>query len=62
MPQLCIRYTLQLGTVSLPKSTDPDYMRSDADVDFVITDEDMAAPRDLEERDYDLEPRQAPSC
>jgi hypothetical protein len=36
-------------------------MRSNADVDFVITDEDMAALPDLEEHDYDLDPRQAPS-
>ena len=52
VPQLCIRYTLQLGTVSLPKTANPDHMRANADVDFVISDEDMAALRDLEERDY----------
>ena len=38
VPQLCIRYTLQLGTVSLPKTANPDHMRENADVDFVITD------------------------
>lgn len=52
VPQLCIRYTLQLGTVSLPKTTNPDHMRSNAQVDFQISDEDMAALRKLEDVDY----------
>jgi diketogulonate reductase-like aldo/keto reductase len=42
VPQLCIRYTLQLGAVSLPKSSDPGHIRSNASLDFVIKDEDMA--------------------
>lgn len=52
VPQLCIRYTLQLGTVSLPKTANTDHMRSNAQVDFVISDEDMDALRNLDERDY----------
>lgn len=52
VPQLCIRYTLQLGTVSLPKTGDPAHMRANADVDFVISETDMAALRALDERDY----------
>ena len=52
VPQLCIRYTLQLGTVSLPKTGNPDHMRSNARVDFVISDEDMDALGNLHERDY----------
>jgi len=52
VPQLCIRYTLQLGTVSLPKTANPEHMRSNADVDFEIADEDMAALRDLHDQDY----------
>lgn len=43
VPQLCIRYALQLGTLPLPKSAKPEHMRTNADVDFIITDEDMAA-------------------
>ena len=39
--QLCIRYTLQLGLVSIPKTTHPEYMKMNMDVDFVISDEDM---------------------
>ncbi|MEV5867813.1 aldo/keto reductase [Streptomyces tendae] len=52
VPQLCIRYTLQLGTVSLPKTANPEHMRSNADVDFEITDTDMNALRDLRDVDY----------
>lgn len=39
--QLCIRYAIQLGTVALPKMADPGHMKSNADVDFVISEEDM---------------------
>lgn len=52
VPQLCIRYTLQLGTVSLPKTQNPDHMRSNADVDFVIAEQDMTELRELRARDY----------
>ena len=41
VPQLCIRYTLQLGTISLPKTANPDHMKTNADVDFEISSEDM---------------------
>ena len=52
VPQLCIRYTLQLGTVSLPKTANPDHMRSNADVNFEISDDDMAALQSLGGVDY----------
>jgi diketogulonate reductase-like aldo/keto reductase len=52
VPQLCIRYTLQLGAVSLPKTENPDHMRSNAEIDFTISDEDMEALRTLDEKDY----------
>lgn len=41
VPQLCIRYTLQLGAISLPKTGNPEHMKSNALVDFEISDEDM---------------------
>lgn len=41
VPQLCIRYTLQLGAVSLPKTGNPQHMKENAAVDFTISDEDM---------------------
>lgn len=52
VPQLCIRYTLQLDTVSLPKTANPDHQRSNAEVDFEISAEDMEALRTLDEKDY----------
>ena len=39
--QLCIRYVIQLGTVALPKTANPDHMADNANVDFVISDADM---------------------
>ena len=41
VPQLCIRYTLQLGAISLPKTANPEHMKSNAEVDFTISAEDM---------------------
>lgn len=52
VPQLCIRYTLQLGTVSLPKTANPDHMRSNAQVDFAISEADMSTLQNLKARDY----------
>ena len=52
VPQLCIRYTLQLGTVSLPKTANPDHMRSNAQVDFEISETDMDMLKDLHDQDY----------
>lgn len=39
--QLCIRYVIQLGTVALPKTANPEHMADNANVDFVISDADM---------------------
>ena len=52
VPQLCIRYTLDLGTVSLPKTANPAHMRDNAQVDFTISEEDMNTLRGLEHREY----------
>ena len=41
VPQLCIRYTLQLGVISLPKTANPEHMKSNSEVDFEISSEDM---------------------
>ena len=43
IPQLCIQYTLQLDAVSLPKSSNPEHIRSNVQLDFTISDEDMIA-------------------
>ncbi|MCM1228077.1 MAG: aldo/keto reductase [Clostridium sp.] len=53
VPQLCIRCTLQLGTISLPKTANPVHMRENADVDFVIDDADMEVLKHMDKiRDY----------
>ncbi len=41
VPQLCIRYALQLGAVALPKTANPAHMATNAQVDFTISAEDM---------------------
>lgn len=48
VPQLCIRYAVQLGAVALPKTANPEHMRTNAQIDFEISDEDMAALRGVE--------------
>ena len=48
VPQLSIRYCLQLGTLPLPKTANPDHLRNNADVDFVISDADMETLKNVE--------------
>lgn len=45
--QLSIRYVLQLGTVALPKTTNKDHMKSNADIDFTISEVDMNTLNEL---------------
>lgn len=41
VPQLCIRYTIELGLVTLPKASSIKHLADNADVDFTIEKEDM---------------------
>ena len=53
IPQLCIRYDIQLGMIVLPKTANPAHMKSNADVDFVISDADIELLKKVERiRDY----------
>ena len=52
VPQLCIRYCLQLGCVTLPKTANPAHMAANAEVDFQITDADMDALKAMSLKDY----------
>lgn len=45
---LCIRYVIELGAVALPKTANPAHMADNADVDFVISNEDMEALKRME--------------
>jgi len=48
IPQLCIRYDLQLGLLPLPKSENPEHIKSNAEVDFTISKEDMEILKNME--------------
>lgn len=53
IPQLGIRYILQLGLLPLPKTANPAHMANNADVDFEISDEDMTFLKNIEQiKDY----------
>lgn len=41
VPQLCIRYCLELGMLPLPKTANPAHMATNAALDFSISSEDM---------------------
>lgn len=47
IPQLCIRFDIQLGMIVLPKTENPEHMKTNVAVDFVITDEDMETLKHL---------------
>ena len=53
VPQLCIRYALQLGTAPLPKTANPAHMSENIGVDFEISADDMELLKGVERiRDY----------
>ena len=52
VPQLCIRYVLQLGLLALPKTANPEHMKSNADLDFEIPEADMETLRGITATDY----------
>ena len=53
VPQLCIKYDLQLGMIVLPKTANPEHMKSNANLDFTISNEDMEILKNIEPiKDY----------
>ena len=53
IPQLCIRFDIQLGMIVLPKTANPEHMKVNADVDVIISDEDMEILKYMEKiKDY----------
>lgn len=53
IPQLAIRYCLQLGLLPLPKTANPAHMANNADLDFKISAEDLVSLRKMEKiEDY----------
>ena len=49
VPQLSIRYDYQLGLIPLPRSTNPEHIAENKDIDFVISDADMKRLSQVEE-------------
>ena len=53
IPQLSIRYCIELGLLPLPKTANPEHMKNNSDVDFVISKEDMMFLKNMEQiKDY----------
>ena len=51
--QLCIKYDLQLGTVVLPKTSNPEHMKSNAELNFTISSDDMETLKNIDHiKDY----------
>lgn len=50
--QLCIKYTLQLDTISIPKASSKEHIEDNTKLDFVISEEDMIELIKLNEIDY----------
>ncbi len=51
VPQLSIRYTLQLGLLPLPKTENPEHMKSNAQVEFEISNEDLETLKSIDPLD-----------
>ena len=52
VPQLCIRYCLELGVCPLPKSANPAHIASNAQVDFKISEADLTELKNLSFKNY----------
>lgn len=52
VPQLCIKYVFNLGTVALPKTANVEHMQNNANLNFEISNEDMDALKALNFKDY----------
>jgi diketogulonate reductase-like aldo/keto reductase len=53
VPQLAIRYCLELGLLPLPKTANPKNMKNNADVDFKISADDMKMLKNIQRiKDY----------
>ena len=50
--QLAIRYCLQLDLLPLPKTANQEHMKSNAEVDFVISEEDMEFLKNMEQIEH----------
>ena len=49
VPQLSIQYDLTLGLLPLPRSTNPEHIKENANVDFTISEADMVTLSQVKE-------------
>lgn len=47
VPQFCIKYAIQLGTIALPKTTNAERMYENSNINFVISNEDMDSLKNI---------------
>ncbi len=52
VPQLCVKYVLNLGTVALPKTANAEHMQNNANLNFEISNEDMETLKSLNFKNY----------
>ncbi|WP_279282314.1 aldo/keto reductase [Enterococcus gallinarum] len=52
VPQLAIRYCLQLDLLPLPKTASIEHMKNNADVAFTISEEDLTRLKEITMNDY----------
>ena len=52
VPQLAIRYCLQLDLLPLPKTVSMEHMKNNADVVFTISEEDLTRLKEITMNDY----------
>lgn len=53
VPQLCIKYDIQLGLIVLSKTANPAHMKTNGELDFTISGEDMTVLKSMERiKDY----------
>ena len=52
VPQLCIKYTLQLDTISIPKASSKEHIEDNMKLDFEISEADMIELMKLNRIDY----------
>jgi len=52
VPQLSIRYCLELGLLPLPKTANPAHMKANAEIDFEISAEDLEFLKNMEQIEH----------
>lgn len=54
IPQVCMKYVANLGVIPIAKTTNPLHMKSNADIDFEISDEDIKKLDNIKFKGYGM--------